>query len=365
MKRIHSVIAGWSVSCVSVMAFSFSLIGVPSQAVADSNDYFWVTDYGAAGNGVTDDSSAIQDAIDALPARGGTVYFPSGTYLIKMPLAVPSGTSLLGEGSESAPGGSTLRAGTNMTTLVQGDATSSANSCISMQCLTFDGGSSNGFTVDWIIDLPNLLGSRISWVKVLNASGGGIQLYKTAYTNEAWNNWVVETDIHMTESAGYGLRVNGSDSYFSGVTVHDGKGIQNDEFGGNLYAGCTVTGSSESGLTLTDSYYDNQAVSVMDCTFSNNARFGVAFQYFAPSPEVYGTVMGCEFSSNTRGDVYIGNAYRVSLKDNVFGTTAPASGYNVRMLGTVNYIAVVENDFAYPALNLLGPDSVSYGNTGL
>ena len=40
-----------------------------------------VKDYGAVGDGVTDDSQAILDAIDALPAQGGTLYFPVGTYI--------------------------------------------------------------------------------------------------------------------------------------------------------------------------------------------------------------------------------------------------------------------------------------------
>ncbi|MBD3354323.1 MAG: hypothetical protein GF364_22765 [Candidatus Lokiarchaeota archaeon] len=52
-----------------------------------------VTRFGATGDGVTDDSSAIQDAIDA--ARGGSVsasganaavYFPAGTYVCDSPL---------------------------------------------------------------------------------------------------------------------------------------------------------------------------------------------------------------------------------------------------------------------------------------
>ena len=38
-----------------------------------------VTQYGAAGDGATDDTAAIQAAIDAVPAAGGTVMFPPGT----------------------------------------------------------------------------------------------------------------------------------------------------------------------------------------------------------------------------------------------------------------------------------------------
>lgn len=41
-----------------------------------------VRDKGAKGNGVHDDTAAIQAAIDSLPASGGTVVVPSGTYMI-------------------------------------------------------------------------------------------------------------------------------------------------------------------------------------------------------------------------------------------------------------------------------------------
>ena len=41
-----------------------------------------VREHGARGDGITDDTASVQAAIDACPS-GGTVYFPSGTYLLK------------------------------------------------------------------------------------------------------------------------------------------------------------------------------------------------------------------------------------------------------------------------------------------
>lgn len=46
-----------------------------------------VRDYGAVGSGVADDAAAIQAAIDSL-TNGGTVYFPTGTYLCLTKLTV-------------------------------------------------------------------------------------------------------------------------------------------------------------------------------------------------------------------------------------------------------------------------------------
>jgi hypothetical protein len=54
--------------------------------------YINVKTYGAVGNGITNDTAAIQAAINACGTSGGEVYFPPGTYLISSTLTVGNGT---------------------------------------------------------------------------------------------------------------------------------------------------------------------------------------------------------------------------------------------------------------------------------
>jgi hypothetical protein len=58
---------------MSLTKVSYSMI---QGAVAN------VLDFGAVGNGTTNDTAAIQAAVDSLTPGGGTVYLPSGTYLV-------------------------------------------------------------------------------------------------------------------------------------------------------------------------------------------------------------------------------------------------------------------------------------------
>lgn len=56
--------------------------------------------YGAAGDGITDDTTAVQAALDAANANGGGVFFPSGTYVVTG-LTVPPQVVLQGVNGNS------------------------------------------------------------------------------------------------------------------------------------------------------------------------------------------------------------------------------------------------------------------------
>ena len=58
-----------------------------------------VLDYGAVGNGTTDDTVAIQAAIDAAAVNNQLLYFPTGTYRVVDTLTIYSGTTISGDQS--------------------------------------------------------------------------------------------------------------------------------------------------------------------------------------------------------------------------------------------------------------------------
>ena len=67
--------------------------------------------YGAKGDGVTDDTAAIQAAINAAPA-GARVYASAGNYLLSSPINFPVNKSLTfggdGPGGQGSPGDGTV-----------------------------------------------------------------------------------------------------------------------------------------------------------------------------------------------------------------------------------------------------------------
>lgn len=83
------------------------VIGVEASAVAGGLGWFIVTQFGAVADGVTDDTAAIQDAIDAAAAQGrGIVYFPAGIYVVDSGLTVSPGAMIVLQGSgKGATGG--------------------------------------------------------------------------------------------------------------------------------------------------------------------------------------------------------------------------------------------------------------------
>jgi hypothetical protein len=82
---------------VTFTNFSFAATGAPTTRTMPDrlSDVINVKDWGAVGNNLTNDATAIQNAINYCISRGGgTVFFPSGNYVVRSGLVVGSGSDL-------------------------------------------------------------------------------------------------------------------------------------------------------------------------------------------------------------------------------------------------------------------------------
>ena len=117
--------------------------------VTKSSDLISVKDFGALGDGSSDDTTFIQNAVNSISATGGTIYFPQGVYRITAPITISNNTSTYGEGQASV-----IRPGVGVTAIFQYSNTSNVNveklqfdgvNTASLTALYFPGGINNSF----------------------------------------------------------------------------------------------------------------------------------------------------------------------------------------------------------------------------
>lgn len=167
-----------------------------------------VKNWGAVGDGVTNDAAAITSAIAAAATLGGVVVFPPGTYAVGSQIVVSDNVHLHGagfseiDGTAAADRGATciLRTftGSSATVLVSGD------DC-GLDKIDFDNASTGTG------ECVQVTGSRvdIGSISCRNSGGDGLRIGKTdsgASTANA-NAWSVHKAI-VCGNAGAGMRVD-------------------------------------------------------------------------------------------------------------------------------------------------------------
>ena len=95
MTNLRNALAGMLTCCLLGLA---PASGAQSAApvLGESDGLFNVKDFGAKNDGVTDDTSAIQSAIDKASERGGIVVIPVGRWLCRGHLEIKPGVHLTG-----------------------------------------------------------------------------------------------------------------------------------------------------------------------------------------------------------------------------------------------------------------------------
>ena len=247
-----------------------------------------VRKFGATGNGNTDDSPALQRAIDHTPA-GGTVVFPPGNYRVSQPLHFKSGRTYRGE-----PGALLRGEGGYFLAITEYDNTHD----VTIDGLIFDGG---GISLDGS-NLPafNVRISNCTFQNILTTS----------------ENWTVHNALFLPS----GL-VNGS--------------IVNNVFRNILHGGEAKPGDTDAGgmaawgldhVTFADNHFDtvNQCVHV-----SFQQKWPSSHVVFARNTGVHIHRMGLEMQyANTAGLIVEDNRFSDFLNPywNTFGISIATDG---------------------------------------
>ena len=100
-KIVNDAVTTAKLAAGAVTASNYTYPGGVQQTVqARLEQYVSVKDFGAVGDGSTDDTAAIQAAFDS-QTDGGAVHFPEGTYLCNSKITTTRHVSLIGEGPKS------------------------------------------------------------------------------------------------------------------------------------------------------------------------------------------------------------------------------------------------------------------------
>ena len=247
--------------------------GVATTVENKLSEIVSVKDFGAVGDGVADDTTAIQNAIDYVSANAQTLYVPEGTYITTSVLTIPTtGLNIVGDISQPK----IKRTGVTTTPVFQSEQ-SNVGGGGTFENLYIDGNNiaTDGFNLGRVNGANNgytSFGTKIINCNVFNNTAFGINTGSFA-TNAAVDVIIDKCDI----------RNNGV-----GISIQQPlASIMETKFASNV-KGLSIGG--------------NGRVSVVNCIFNENDS-----QIFVSNLSPCGNFTGCWFENSNKQTITFAN----------------------------------------------------------
>ncbi len=296
-------------------------------------------DFIAAGS--SSDEDAINAAIAALPASGGTVYLLEGTFTVDGTIAVPSNVTITGSGAGTVV---TIKADggvANDFSVFTNADTVNGNSGITITNLAINGNkANNGASSNAGVALTKVgsgsgssavAGAKLSHLWIKNMRSAGIYL-------DTSNNNII-THVTVINATGDGIQLYGSD--YNSITNVISQGNQEGirlENGSDFVtiSGNTIEGNGEEGINVNGS----NCATITGNTIVNSGTRGVSIH----SSSLCGVVSGNFIGDNGGAGVRVATAHSMLISGNTISNNGGSgSESGVDIVGNANGNQIVSN----------------------
>ena len=304
-----------------------------------------VLDFGAVGDGVTDDYQAIRNALDSLPPLGGTVWFPAtetgGIYYLSQGLIINRPVRMIGQVISSNIvnafySGTVLKFAASTTGIifnsynsVGGEFAYGSNYSVMEHIAVASAGGTGAF--DGILIRGPGIKIKNVWcfsfprngIRIRAEIGGGGDFEGNA------NLWQI-TDLYCALNGSDGLYVEGRDANAGSAinvncSINGGYGIYDNSFLGNTYVGCHVDNNTLGAYKTTGSVAANVFIG---CYAEPTQGIKSISSLISPTV-VIGGVMAADDAVSAGSTAFVlgaGNSYRKPLRQfNSSGATLVTS----------------------------------------
>lgn len=326
---------------------------VNSNKTNDLLPFISVKSYGAKGDGVTDDTNAIKSALnDLVPGVGGTIYFPTGTYIISETILIGGNVTIYGDGVFN----SLIKLADNSNCNIISNDKNTIMYYITIHDIGLDGNAKNNTSGSGIL-LHNVSDSQIYNVRIANFKDDGIHFTANKYSL-----------VPMI----YNCFIRGENDYTTGSGIFcDGAVtdlfINNVDIGWCGTAGINLTASNGSSIInamcwqcgVGLKFYSCQRLRVVNCLADYSKTWGWTLQkcYLFTISNSH-SKESSQISTSFYPEFYIEDSTFI-LVDNCVAISQGKSKYGLECNGTTNYIKISNSDFSNNSKDvyLLGKNS--------